>query len=450
MIGGHYMGERIRLDYSKMLQAVPSVEEEINKVRPELMDAVEAVQAKRDKGLLGFFDLPYNDKEATVIKETAELIKSTFENLVVIGIGGSALGNRLLHTALNHRYYNNLTAAQRSGCPRVFILDSIDSDHLKGLLDILDLNKTAFNVITKSGSTVETMANFLILKGLLEREVGPKRAAESIIATTDAAHGSLLQMARRSGYRLFHIPGNVGGRYSVLSAVGLLSAAVSGIDIEELLVGAALTVADCTSTDPYQNPALMGAALQHIAYRRGKNISVIMPYSDGLDYFGDWYCQLWAESLGKTKESGGSKAKMGQTPLKAIGARDQHSLLQLFLDGPDDKVFTLIEVERRKNSFIIPEPSEGGKDLRYLSGNTLEKLLQSEFKATESVLTNRGRMNYKVSLPHICAHTIGQLIFLYMLMTAYMGELFGVNAFDQPAVEEGKIITYRLMGRPGY
>ena len=170
--------------------------------------------------------------------------------------------------------------------------------------------------------------------------MGPKRAAESIIATTDAAHGSLLQMAHdRGGFSIYPA---TWGRYSVLSAVGLLSAAVSGIDIEELLVGAALTVADCTSTDPYQNPALMGAALQHIAYRRGKNISVIMPYSEGLDYFGDWYCQLWAESLGKTKESGGSKAKMGQTPLKAIGARDQHSLLQLFLDGTDDKVFKII------------------------------------------------------------------------------------------------------------
>ncbi|MDD2573718.1 MAG: glucose-6-phosphate isomerase [Firmicutes bacterium] len=444
------MGERIRLDYSNMLKAVPAVEEEIEKARPELISAVESVEAKRNEGLLGFFNLPFLKEDAAAIKETAEHIKDGYESLVVIGIGGSALGNRLLHAALNHPWHNKLSNVQRKGCPRVYVLDSIDSDHLNGLLDILDLNKTAFNVITKSGSTVETMANYLILKDLLEREVGPHRAAKSIIATTDASRGSLLQIARRSGYRLFYIPGNVGGRYSVLSAVGLLSAAVSGIDIEELLSGAAQTAGECTVADPYQNPALMGAALQYIAYKKGKNISVVMPYSDALDYFGDWYCQLWAESLGKIKESSGRKEQLGQTPIKAIGARDQHSLLQLFLDGPDDKIFTLIEIERRENSFVIPEPGEGGIDLQYLSGSTLEKLLQSEFNATESVLTKRGRMNYKISLPQICAHTIGQLIFLYMLMTAYMGELFGVNAFDQPAVEEGKKITYRLMGRPGY
>jgi glucose-6-phosphate isomerase len=444
------MRDKIKLDISKTLQAVPGIEEDIERMRPDLAAAAQGVEAKRESGLLGFFDLPSDAEGANAVLRIAEYIKQNFKNLVVIGIGGSALGNRMLHGALNHPRYNELTHAQRNGCPRVYVLDSIDSDRLKGLLDVLDLKETAFNVITKSGGTVETMANFMVLKDMLEREVGKKKAAQCIIATTDASRGTLLEVARQEGYKTLYIPANVGGRYSVLSAVGLLSAAVSGIDIHELLSGAETGLKDCSADDPYQNPALLGAALQYIAYMRGKSISVVMPYSDALDYFGDWYCQLWAESLGKTKGSGYDGEHVGQTPLMAIGARDQHSLLQLFLDGPDDKIFTLFEIENRDNSFVIPESGEGGRDLQYLSGSTLEKLLASEFEATESVLTKRGKMNYKISLPRVSPYTMGQLIFLYMLMTAYMGELLGVNAFDQPAVEEGKRITYRLMGRPGY
>jgi glucose-6-phosphate isomerase len=444
------MNDKIKLDISGALQAAAWVEGEIESNRSDLAAAAQAVDAKRKEGLLGFFDLPFNKEGAAAIKQTAEYIKGNFKNLVVIGIGGSALGNRMLHNALNHPRYNELPAGKRKGCPRVYVLDSIDADYLKGLLDVLDLKETAFNVITKSGGTVETMANFFVLKDMLKREVGPNRAAESIIATTDASRGVLLEIARQEGYRLFHIPGNVGGRYSVLSAVGLLSAAVSGIDIDELLSGAETAVKDCSAHDPYKNPALMGAALHYIAYQRGKSISVVMPYSDALDYFGDWYCQLWAESLGKTKHVNGTAVPVGQTPLKAIGARDQHSLLQLFLDGPDDKIFTLLGVEKRQNSFIIPPPDGAGNELQYLGGSTLEKLLASELEATESVLAKRGRMCLRISLPTVSPYTMGQLIFFYMLMTAYMGELMGINAFDQPAVEEGKRITYRLMGRPGY
>jgi glucose-6-phosphate isomerase len=444
------MDYKLKLDFSNMLQANPTIEEEIRNARPKLAVAAEEVLAKKDAGLLGFFNLPYMKEDALGIRELAGYIKNNYKNMVVIGIGGSALGNRLLHGALNHPYYNKLSDSERKGCPRVFVLDSIDSDQLQGLFDILDLRETVFNVITKSGTTVETMANFLVIKDMLEREVGEQRAKESIIATTDASRGSLLEIARQEGYRLLFIPENVGGRYSVLSAVGLLSAAVSGIDNEELLSGAAYIAKACTGEDPYKNQALLGAALQYVAYGMGKSISVVMPYSDALYYFGDWYCQLWAESLGKTVSTGDTVMQVGQTPLKAIGVRDQHSLLQLFLDGPDDKVFTLIEVDERKSSFVIPAAGQAGRDLEYLSGSTLEKLLKSEFKATGSVLTGRGRLNYKISLAEISPYTIGQLIFHYMLMTAYMGELLGVNAFDQPAVEEGKRITYRLMGRRGY
>ncbi len=439
------MTDTVKLEHWAMLRALPSVEREMEKIRGEYTAAVSAVQGKKDKGLLGFLDLPFMKKEMKAIRKHGEYIKNGFENLVVIGIGGSALGNKLLHNALNHPYYNNLPNDQREGHPRVFILDSIDSDHLAGLLSIIDLECTLFNIVTKSGTTVETMANFLIIRDMLRERIGPEKAKKNIIATTSASRGNLLDIAQREGYRVLHIPDNVGGRYSVLSAVGLLSAAASGVDIEGLLAGAALIADNFRNDDPYENPALMMAILQYIAYRRGKNISVIMPYSEALDSFGDWYCQLWAESLGKTKVPGDKKEPMGQTPLKAIGARDQHSLLQLFLDGPEDKIFTLIKVKNRRNSFIIPEAGAGGEDLKYLKGKALEKLLAAELKATESVLTERNRMNYRISLPNVSAFTIGQLIFIYLLGTAYMGELLGVNAFDQPAVEEGKKITYHLM-----
>ncbi len=439
------MSGKIKLDYSNIQSVVPQIEGDIEGMRDQLSVVVSSIGSKKDRDVMGFLDLPFNEDNVKEITTWARDIKGKFENLVVIGIGGSALGNKLLHRALNHPYYNNLPKDQREGRPRVFVLDSIDSDHLAGLLDIIDIRSTLFNIITKSGTTVETMANFFIIRDMLKERVGIEGVRRNVIATTDASRGSLFRIARGKGYRTFYIPVNVGGRYSVLSAVGLLSAAASGIDIEGLLAGAALIAGDVYNDNPYENPALMMAVLQYIAYRGGKNISVIMPYSEALESFADWYCQLWAESLGKAKITGTGLEPVGQTPLGAIGVRDQHSLLQLFLDGPDDKIFTLIEVEGRKNSFIIPEGGKGGEGLKYLAGKSLERLLDAEFRATESVLTERKRMNYKISLPNISAFTIGQLIFIYLLGTAYMGELLGVNAFDQPAVEEGKRITYHLM-----
>jgi glucose-6-phosphate isomerase len=444
------MPESIKLDHSRMMEVDKNLLQHMRSMQDRINSAVKGVEDKRKRKQLGFYELPYQKAEKKEVKRIAARVRESFENFVVVGIGGSALGNKFLHSALNHPYHNILTRKERKGAPRVFILDSIDPDGLKGLMDVLDLGKTVFNVITKSGSTSETMANYLIIRDRLEKNLGKDRVKQHIIATTDRNRGSLLKIAREEGYQTLYIPENVGGRYSVLSPVGLLSASASGIDIDQLLSGAAHMEAMCKGTDPFENPALLGAVFQYLAYRKNRLISVVMPYSDALDDFGDWYCQLWAESLGKTLEIDGNKIPAGQTPIRAIGVRDQHSLLQLFLDGPDDKVFTLIKVENRDNSFEIPVTGKLDRGIDYLAGKALEKLLHSEFEATESVLTNRNRMNYKVIMPDISAHSIGQLIFLYMLMTAYMGEFLGINAYDQPAVEEGKRITYRLMGREGY
>jgi glucose-6-phosphate isomerase len=438
------------IDFSSAGDGGKELLRQINGMTDAARRAFEGVETRKKKGELGFLSLPYQQAQKEAVKEVAGRIIDGCDNFVAVGIGGSALGNRLLHRALNHYNYNLLSREARCGRPRVFVLDSIDPVYIKELIDVIDIEKTVFNIITKSGNTAETMANYLIIRDLIERAVGRERLAEHIIATTDRDRGSLVGIARREGYPLLYIPANVGGRYSVLSPVGLLSAAVSGIDIDQLLAGAAYMEKRCREAQPIENPALLGAVLQYIAYEQGKRISVVMPYSDSLDYFGDWYCQLWAESLGKTVIRDGKAVSIGQTPLKAIGARDQHSLLQLFLDGPDDKVFTFVAVERRPQDYVIPPLDNPESGIGYLMGKGLGQLLEAEFTATRRVITERGLFNYTVMMPDLSAHSVGQLIFLYMLMTAYMGELLGVNPYDQPAVEEGKKITYRLMGREGY
>ncbi|MDI6705982.1 MAG: glucose-6-phosphate isomerase [Bacillota bacterium] len=437
----------LKIDYSKMLEVEGNLVDSIHSLSGEIDKSVEGLKQKIQREELGFYRLPFQENVRKEIKEISESIRQRFENFVVVGIGGSALGNKLIHNSLNHPYYNLLPGDARNGNPRIFVLDTVDPDMVRGIMDILDLGKTVFNVITKSGSTSETMANYLIIRNMLERMVGKERLKEHIIATTDRGKGSLIKIAEKEGYQALHIPENVGGRYSVLSPVGLLSAAVSGVDIDGLLDGAAFMESACRDDNPFANPALLGAVLQYYAYRKGKTISVVMPYSDRLGDFGDWYCQLWAESLGKVKTDAGGRTPVGQTPLRAIGVRDQHSLLQLFLDGPNDKIFTLIKIAKRHGDLEIPASENLDRGIGYLAGNNLEKLLHSEFEATETVLTNRNRLNYRIELPDLSEHSIGQLIFLYMMMTAYMGELLGVDAYNQPAVEEGKRITYRLMGR---
>jgi glucose-6-phosphate isomerase len=438
------------IDFSNTTDGGSKLLRQVNAMTDTARRAFEGVETRKKRGELGFYSLPFQRAEKEYVKEAADRIIGVFDNLVVVGIGGSALGNRFLHRALNHHNYNLLSREARGGRPRVFVADSIDPVYIKELLDVLDIKRTIFNIITKSGNTAETMANYLVIRSFVEKAVGSKKVAEHIIATTDRERGSLVGIARREGYPLMYIPANVGGRYSVLSPVGMLSAAVTGIDIDQLLEGAAFMEKMCRMPQPSENPALLGAMLQYIAYERGKRISVVMPYSDSLDYFGDWYCQLWAESLGKTVVRDGKTVSVGQTPLKAVGVKDQHSLLQLFLDGPDDKVFTFISVEQRPNDYVIPAMDDSETGIGYLMGKGLCQLLEAEFNATRKVMTDRGLFNYTVKMPNLSAHSVGQLVFLYMLMTAYMGELLGVNPFDQPAVEEGKKITYRLMGREGY
>jgi len=442
------MSDEIKLNYANCLKEFVGETgltiEELNALAPKIMEAHKAIQAKKKEGRLGFMELPYKLELAKQIKAAAKKLTPKFENFVVIGIGGSALGNIALQQALRHPFWNMLPSSERKGSLKLFIPDNVDPDMISGLLDVLDVEKTIFNVVSKSGSTAECLANFFILKKALEKKVG-KKYSEHIIVTTDTSKGYLREMADKEGMLSFVVPANVGGRFSVFSPVGLLSAAFTGINIEKLLAGAADMDARCSTDDLMKNPAALFASTQYLFYWLKRPISVMMPYSNALYGIADWYRQLWAESLGKKTNNRGEVVNVGPTPVKALGATDQHSQVQLYIEGPQDKVITFLSVGEFEKTVKIPP-----YDNHYLGGRSLNELLKAEEEATRLALTRENRPNLTIELPRVTPETIGQLIYMLELATAYAGELFDINAFDQPGVELGKQLTYALMGRAGF
>ncbi|MHB8075245.1 glucose-6-phosphate isomerase [Desulfosporosinus fructosivorans] len=445
----------ILINYTGMMSSAQNpkgfTKEELLGLQNELDQAQTALSSLRDSGKLDFSKLLDPMKaQLSMIVEYADNVASKYDNFVVLGIGGSALGPLAVHQALNHYYYNELPPEKRSYRPRLYVMDNIDPVRFNELLQILDPSKTLFNVISKSGNTSETMAQFLIVRDTLRRVCG-ESYAEHIVVTTDKEKGNLLPIVLKEGYQRFVIPAGIGGRFSELTPVGLLAAAICGIDVNQLLEGAlAMDQWIRDSKGVYSNPAQLRAALAHLSGQRGKNISVFMPYADGLKTMADWYAQLWAESLGKRFDRQGRVLHVGQTPVKALGVTDQHSQVQLYVEGPDDKVITFVTVAKFKETREIPMDLELPEDIQFLSGRTLEELLYAEQKATEYALTLAGRQHQKLILPTLDAYNVGQLLLLLEWETAYMGELLNINAFDQPGVEEGKNGTYALMGRKGY
>lgn len=394
-------------------------------------------------------ELPHNQKEiAEKILETAEWIRSEAENFVVLGIGGSALGPIAVQQALNHLQYNDLPREKRGG-PRLFVLDNVDPERMAAVLDVIDVKKTVFNVITKSGSTSETMSQLLIVTELLKKNVG-QDISRHLVATTDKAKGNLIRIAKQENLTTFIVPDGVGGRFSELCPVGLLAAAVCGIDIQELLAGAAYMDALTGEKEPLRNPACVLGALQVLAMKKGMNIHVMMPYADSLKYISDWYAQLWAESLGKKYGRNGAEVHTGQTPVKALGVTDQHSQVQLYTEGPFDKVVTFLTVEKYRCVTVIPEGYADIPDVHFLSGHTHNELIAAEQAATAYALSKSGHVNYAITMPEVNPFTVGELLYLFEVATAYAGELLNIDAFDQPGVEEGKKATYALLGKSGF
>lgn len=403
----------------------------------------------RDELFMGWTELPYNQSEIVAdILKTAADIRARFDNFVVLGIGGSALGPTMAFNALCHLHYNDLPKEKRGG-PRFYVEDNVDPVRMKDLLDVIDVKKTCFNVISKSGATSETMTQYLIIADLLEK--AGEDIKEHVIFTTDASRGNLVKISKElGGVKSYVLPDGVGGRFSELCPVGLLPAAVLGIDIEGLLQGAAYMDERCKTNKLGENPALLSATLQYIAMNDGKNIGVLIPYSDNLRYVSDWYAQLWAESLGKNVTLDGKPCNVGQTPVKALGVTDQHSQVQLYTEGPFDKVVTFLSVGSYKEKFPIPHGCEDIPDVSFLGGHTMEELIQAENKATAYALTKAGRLNYTIHMPEVNAFTLGQLLYFFELQTAYTGAMLNVDTYNQPGVEAGKKATFALLGKPGY
>ena len=419
---------------------------QVEEYAPFAAAANQAVQAGRGKNWLGWTELPYNQGEIVEkIEKVAQRVRENFDTFVVLGIGGSALGPIAVQQALNHLHYNELPAEKRGG-PRLYVEDNIDPERMQALLDVIDVKTTCFNVITKSGATAETMSQYLTVSELLKKEVGDKWA-DHIIATTDTEKGNLIKLAKEHGFELFYIPATVGGRFSELCPVGLLPAAVCGIDIRAMLEGAAAMDARCKSDNVWDNPALLEAVLQYICMEdMGINVQVTMPYADSLKYMADWFCQLWAESLGKNVTRRGMAVNVGQTPVKALGVTDQHSQLQLYTEGPYDKVITFLKVEKFRAETAIPHGCEEFPDVAFLGGKTHNQLIEAERQGTEYALYRAGRMNQTITLPQVNACTIGQLLYFFEMVTAYAGELLDIDAFNQPGVEESKLASFAVLG----
>ena len=449
---------RLRLDFSNMMSDFVGksrgiTRREIDELVPRARAIHADIEARRQSGELGFYQLPYDTKAANAVTRLAKTFQGECDDFVVLGIGGSALGATALFRALCHHQHNLLPESKRRGKPRVFVLDNIDPTTVKSVLDLINPENTVFNVVTKSGTTAETISQFLIVRAILEKKLGKKAAVEHIVVTT--GEGPLKMLVGQAGYQLLSVPENVGGRFSVFSPVGLFPASMFGVDITELLAGARDMDERCRTDKLWENPAYLGAALHYLSdVRKGLNIAVMMPYSDALYQTAFWFCQLWAESLGKAQNLVGKTVNVGQTPVAALGVTDQHSQLQLYSEGPFNKLISFLLVEKYGEEMPIAASFLKGRRqqewLTYLGGHSLEELIKIEAESTRLALTKAGRSNMSIILPEINAFTIGQLLFMLEVQTVFAGGLYGVNPMNQPGVESSKQYIYGMLGRKGF
>jgi glucose-6-phosphate isomerase len=444
----------VRIDFGNLMAPLVTGGADPEALRGAMADRFTAVQEqvekRRDAGELGFLDLPFASETVEQVQMLADGFGQWFEDVVVLGIGGSALGAAALRDALLGAFWNARSAEAREHFPRLHVIDNPDPHTFAGLLQRVDPARTMFNVVSKSGGTAETMAQYLIARAAVEAAVGEDKARGHFLFTTDPARGALRRIGEAEGIPMLPVPENVGGRFSVLSPVGLLPAAVCGIDVKELLAGAAAMEERCRSRELMGNPAAVLASLLHHADTAlGRSVHVFMPYADRLRSTALWFQQLWAESLGKSTTLDGERRLSGPTPLAASGATDQHSLLQLLMEGPQDKVVVFVEVDDAGVDVSIPARHPEMDELAYLGGRSLAELLQAERRATAEALRRADRPNATIHMPGVTPAAVGQLLMLLQIATVHAGALYGVNPLDQPGVELGKLLTYGLMGRKG-
>jgi glucose-6-phosphate isomerase len=404
---------------------------DLTKLTPTLKDIHAHFKAQHASDELAFMRLVDDTAAIKQVIATAQHIQKKFTTLIVVGIGGSDLGARAVISALRHSYGNELG----KGMKIYFTGDTTDPTPLLELLDVVDLRSTALHVVSKSGNTIETMSAFMILREALIEKVGAKKHAAHVFVTTSATSGKLITLTQNEGYTL--LPhGPVGGRFSVLSNVGLLPIACAGIDIKKIIAGAKDLRALLTTNTVLKNSAFIFAALHYLGYsKKNAHMSVLMPYEYTLKEFGAWYRQLWAESLGKDKK--------GQTPIAALGPTDQHSQLQLYQDGPHDKQITFIKALKRPN---LKTPTVAIPGIEYFGNKQLSIILDAELEATALSLMMDKKANGTLIIPKVDAYYMGQLIYFFEMATAYSGELYGINAFDQPGVEQSKNFLHASLG----
>ncbi|UFT98198.1 glucose-6-phosphate isomerase [Radiobacillus kanasensis] len=393
---------------------------------------------------LGWLDLPedYDKEEFGRIKQAAKKIQSDSDVLLVIGIGGSYLGARAALEMLNHSFYNILPKEKRQFPQVLFLGNSISAPYMNDLLDVLEGKDVSINVISKSGTTTEPAIAFRLFRKFLEEKYGKEEAKKRIYATTDKAKGALKTLATEEGYESFVIPDDVGGRFSVLTAVGLLPIAASGIDIDAMMEGAQKAREELSSDNLLENPAYQYAAVRNILYNKGKTIEMLVNYEPALQYFSEWWKQLYGESEGKDQK--------GIFPSSANFSTDLHSMGQYIQDGRRDLFETVLHVETPKSNLTLEKEAQDLDGLNYLAGKTVDEVNQKAYQGTMLAHSDGQVPNLIVHLPKLDAYTFGYAVYFFEKACAVSGYLLGVNPFDQPGVEAYKKNMFALLGKPGF
>ncbi|RDY71888.1 MULTISPECIES: glucose-6-phosphate isomerase [Halobacillus] len=434
----------VRFDYEKALPFFG--EHELEYMQGAVSLAHKSLHEKTGAGndFLGWLDLPedYDKEEFARIKKSAEKIKSDSDVLLVIGIGGSYLGARAALEMLNHSFYNELSSEDRSTPQVFFIGNSISAPYMNELFDVLKDKDVSINVISKSGTTTEPAIAFRIFRKFLEEKYGVEEARKRIYATTDKEKGALKTLAGEQGYESFVVPDDVGGRYSVLTAVGLLPIAASGIDIDEMMKGAQAAQSELSTDKLSENPAYQYAAVRNVLYNKGKTIEMLVNYEPSLQYFSEWWKQLFGESEGKDQK--------GIFPASANFSTDLHSLGQYVQEGRRDLFETVLNVETPSSDITIEEDSQNLDGLNYLAGATVDEVNEKAYLGTMLAHTDGDVPNLILHLPKRDAYTFGYLVYFFEKACAISGYLLGVNPFDQPGVEAYKVNMFALLGKPGF